>query len=135
MELCKHEVRVKNGKSRHGKQRYKCKECGKTFGDDDGRVKHSMELKLRAIKYYLRGVGIRAIAEVEGVSPAIVLSWVRSFGKLLEKHLRQVQLPKDAKNIQILELEEMFSFVEKKLEKSIYGLLLIGSEIRLLTLK
>ena len=119
MELCKHERRVKNGKSRHGKQRYLCKDCGKSFGESDGRVKHSMEVKLRAIKYYLRGTGIRSIADVEEVSPAIVCHWIESFGKLLEKHLSETELPKEAKEIQILELDEMFSFVEKN-SKNLY---------------
>ena len=41
------------------KQKYKCKECGKVFVIGDNREKYSYDKKLKVIKMYLEGVGIR----------------------------------------------------------------------------
>ena len=41
------------------KQKYKCKECGMVFVIGDNREKYSYDKKLKVIKMYLEGVGIR----------------------------------------------------------------------------
>ena len=41
----------------------------------------------------------------------------------------------DIRNIEILEIDELFTYVQKKLPESTYGLLLIGTEMKLLILK
>ena len=41
------------------KQKYKCKECGRVFVIGDNREKYSYDKKLKVIKMYLEGVGIR----------------------------------------------------------------------------
>ena len=87
---CKHcgsENYVKFGKTTNGKQRYKCKDCGISFRQGDAREKHSIEKKHRAIGYYLRGTVMRAIADNEGVSPAIVLHWIRKAGRILKENI------------------------------------------------
>ena len=99
------------------------------------REKYSKEKKSRAIKYYLRGTGIRAIAECENVSPPLVLHWIKNAGKLLQSHLQDIEIPDHARDIDILEVDEMFSYVQKKLAKYTYGLLLTGAEVKLLILK
>lgn len=136
-EICKHcgsDKRVKNGYV-HGKQRWKCKDCGKTYREGDLRERYSNEKRLRCIKWYLEGAGIMAIERMEGVPNPLIIKWIRKFSKILRQRLNEVPIPKDAKDIQILELDELFSYCQKKLTKSTYGLLLIGSEVRLLTLK
>ena len=55
----------KNGKSL-GKQRYRCKECGKTFFDT--KPKFTEELKQKAILMYLNNVGVRKTAMFMGVA-------------------------------------------------------------------
>jgi len=64
---------VKNGKNSSGKQRYKCKECGKTLCIGDDRLKHSMEKRLRVIQMYLEGIGIRSIEHLENVSNPLII--------------------------------------------------------------
>ena len=135
---CKHcgsKKYVKFGTTNNGKQRYKCKDCGKSFRQGDEREKHSVEKKHRAIGYYLRGTGIRAIAENEGVSPSIVLHWIRHSGRILQEKLLSAKISDNAKDIAILEVDELFSYVKKKSTKSMFGLLLIETEIKLLMLK
>lgn len=87
------------------------------------------------LKWYLDGAGIRSIERNEGVSTPLIIKWLRGFSKILKKKLAEIEIPEDAKEIQILELDEMFTYCQKKLTKSTYGLLWIGTQIRLLTLK
>lgn len=136
-ETCKHcgsDKRVKNGYV-HGKQRWKCKGCGKTYREGDLRERYSNEKRLRCIKWYLEGAGIMSIERMEGVPNPLIIKWIRKFSKILRSKLNETPIPNDAKDIQILELDELFSYCQKKLTKSTYGLLLIGSEVKLLTLK
>ncbi len=136
-EICKHcgsEKRVRNGYV-HGKQRWKCKDCGKTYREGDLRERYSNEKRLRCIKWYLEGAGIMAIERMEGVPNPLIIKWIRRFSKILRSKLNETPIPKDAKDIQILELDELFSYCQKKLTKSTYGLLLIGPEVKLLTSK
>ena len=135
---CKHcssKNYVNFGKTNNGKQRYKCNDCGRSFREGDDREKYSQEKKLRAIKYYLRGTGIRAIAEVEEVSPPLVLHWIKKAGNALQKKLMEAKIPSHARDIKILEVDELFSYCKKNSTESIFGLLLIETEIRLLMLK
>ena len=135
--VCKHcgsDQRVKNGIV-GGKQRYKCKDCGKTYRDGDLREKYTNEQRLRVIKWYLEGAGIMSIERMEGVSNPLIIKWIRKFSKILKSRLNEAEIPEDAKKIQIIELDELFSYCQKKLTRSTFGLLLIESEIKLLTLK
>lgn len=126
--------RMKNGNA-HGKQRYKCKSCGKTYVDGDKRNKYSTEKRLKVVKMYLEGIGIRSIERLEGVPNPLIISWLRKFAKQVQEKIKATKTPKETKDIQIIELDELFSYCQKKLKKSTYGLLLIGSETRLLISK
>ena len=84
---------------------------------------------------YLEGVGIRSIERLESVHNSLIIQWIRKFSKILRSNLNEAIVPEDVKEIQILELDELFSYCQKKLTKSTYGLLLIESEITLLILK
>ena len=135
--LCKHcgsSEKVKNGYV-GGKQRYKCKGCGKSYRDGDLREKYTNEQRLRVIKWYLEGVGIRSIERLENVPNPLIIKWIRKFSKILRQKLNETKIPDDVKDIQIIELDELFSYCQKKLTKSTYGLLLIEHELKLLTLK
>ena len=62
-----------------GKQRYKCKSCGVRFSNGDARMNHSFEKRLKVIKMYLEGMGIRSIERAEGVLGALIVYWIRHF--------------------------------------------------------
>ena len=131
---CGSEKRVKSGYIK-GKQRWECKECGKTYREGDLREKYTNEQRLRVIKWYLEGTGIMSIERMEGVPNPLIIKWIRKFSKILRARLNEVKIPDDARKIQIIELDELFSYCKKNLTKSMCGLLLIGTEIKLLTLK
>ena len=77
---CKSTKIVKNGIF-YGKQRYLYKECRKTFIPRT--LKYSKEEIIRVIKSYLRGVGIRAMGDIENIDFQLVFYWIKKLGKKL----------------------------------------------------
>ena len=63
------------------KQRYRCKDCGKTSREGDKRIVYSLEKKIKVIKSYLEGVGIRSISRLENISATMVINLIRTFSK------------------------------------------------------
>ena len=101
---------VKSG-SVHGKQRWTCKICGLRFTriTAPGKPLHT---KLDAICLYMKGLSLNAIAHLKGVSPPAVLKWVKQFA------LANYEKPIPS-SVVVLELDEMWHFLESK--KDHYG--------------
>jgi hypothetical protein len=68
---------------------------------------------------YLEGLGFRSIGRYLGVSNVTVLKWIRSFGEEVKS------LQEETKEIEMVELDEMHSYVGSKKTTFGYGLLLI----------
>ena len=118
---------VKNGLMR-GNQRYKCKDCKFNFTmEHKGRGKPESEKRM-ALHMYLEGMGFRAIGRVLKVSNVAVLNWIKSYGKKI-KELRKDVKPE---SIEVMELDEMWHFVQKKRNNVGYGLLMIENKESLL---
>lgn len=98
---------AKNGRSRHGHQRYVCRTCKATFGDADHR-RIDEAIKENALRHYAEGVGLRATERLVGVSHNSVMNWVRE--EVAGKALARV----DAADIEFVEADEMWSFEGKK---------------------
>lgn len=118
-----------------GKQRYKCRDCKRTCRDGDDRVIHSPEKRVKVIRSYLEGVGIRSIERLENISAPMVINLIRNFSKKLSEKLKNQHVPSELRDIEILEVDELFTYCQKKLPKSTFGLLLIGTEMKLLISK
>ena len=84
---------------------------------------------------YLEGIGIRSIERLENIPNSLIIQWIRKFSKIIRQKLIESTIPDDIKDIQILEVDELFTYIQKKETKPTYGFKLIGSEIKLLTLK
>ena len=109
---------VRNGKSRHGHQRYLCRGCGLTFGDEDKRLV-SAQLKENALRHYAEGVGLRATERLVGVSHNSVMNWVKQevAGKALQKI--------DISDVKVIEADEMWTYAgQKKAQFGSGGLLI-----------
>jgi transposase len=130
---CKSEKVVKDGFVQ-GKQRYICRDCDRTSRDGDAREKYSIEKKIKVIKLYTEGVGIRSIERLEDVPAPLLVHWLRNFGKMIREKLSATKIPDDAKEISILELDELFTYCKKKPKKPMFGLLWTETGIRLLIL-
>ena len=138
MEYCKNcggKNLIKNGISPEGAQKYKCKSCGGTYRRGDNRLKHSMEKRIRVIKMYLEGVGIRSISRLEGVSGALIVYWIKHFGELISKEVRRKPIPTELKEVKIMEIDELFTYYQKKAKKPMCGLLWTETETKLLISK
>lgn len=127
---CKSKKVRKNGRSR-GTQRLQCQECKKTFAETPKRT--SKEDKYKALLMYLNNVGIRKIALFFGVSAPAVLKWIRNAHKLLFELLENFN-PLVSDKADIIELDEIYTYVKKRKIEQSYGLLILGDKSVLLHL-
>ena len=88
----------------HGRQRYKCKDCGRQFTQvgDKNATKRAFALYL-----YVVGLSMNAIGRMLVVKPSTVLYWVRNFA------LRVYEKPTPQGDV-VVELDEMWDFLESK---------------------
>ena len=134
MDKCKYcydERLVKNGLVR-GKQRYRCQSCFKNQVAGDGRAKYDNALKRQAMAMYLNSGGIRSIGRVLKVPHQSVAKWIENAGKIVEREIMNLHMT--PRNISILELDELYTYIQKNSSKCEYGWLLIGTEMKLLRL-
>ena len=110
---------VKNGQSRHGRQRWLCRSCGKTCGEKDHR-RVAPEKKASALAHYLEGVGLRATERLVGVSHNAVMNWV-----LEEVEGKALALAKP-EEVEFVEADELWTYVgQKKRPAGCGGLLIV----------
>ena len=84
---------------------------------------------------YLEGIGIRSIERLENVPASLIVQWIRKFSKLIRHKLSNSSTCDNIDAIQILEVDELFTYIQKKPTKLMFGLPLIGSKIKLLICK
>ena len=130
---------VRNGKMR-GEQRYKCKECGYNFIEGDKRIKYGLVDRLKVLKLYLENCGIRSIERLTGIRNRQISLWIEDAAASIKAELkRKSEDFKDIKEIEILEIDELCTYIKKDLKTGgnshLYGLLLIENQVKLLTLK
>jgi len=93
-----------------------------------------MDQKLKAIKLYTEGVGLRTIERIEGISTPLLIHWIRKLGRMVKQHLVNAEVPEHTKDIAILEVDEVFTFYKKNPKKLMFGLLWTETGIKLLIL-
>lgn len=115
---CSFEKSVKSGIIKE-RQRYKCKNCGCNYTVELKSTAKPKSMKKQALHLYLEGLGFRSIGRFLGVSNVSVLNWIRSFGKEVQELGAQNQA------IEMVEVDEMHSYIGSKKTSAGYGLLLI----------
>jgi transposase-like protein len=115
---CSCKKSVKSGKIK-GRQRYKCKKCGCNYTVELKSTAKPKSMKRQALHLYLEGLGFRSIGRFLGVSNVSVLNWIKSFGKEVK------ELNSESKEIEMVEVDEMHSYISSKKTTFGYGLLLI----------
>jgi len=98
------------------KQRYLCKECKYRFTVDH--LGKPDKIKREALILYLEGLGFRSIGRVLKVSHVTAFNWIRSFGEKIDSLRSSGQ-------IEVIEIDEMHTYVGSKKTIVGYGLLLI----------
>jgi transposase-like protein len=116
----------KNGFAK-GLQRYKCKNCGYNYTVERKSDVKPEKIRRLALHLYLEGLGFRSIGRVlskllDGlVSYGTVYSWVKKYGE-------ETELPVQDNPIEVMELDELHTYVGKKKLTAGSGLLLIDME-------
>ena len=98
------------------RQRYLCKDCQYRFTVD--RVGKPDELKRNALILYLEGLGFRSIGRYLKVSHVSVFNWIKDFGENLDEI-------RSSEKIDVVEIDEMHTYVGEKKTMLGSGLLLI----------
>ena len=105
---------VKNGLA-HGRQRYRCKACGRSFTATPPRGKPAAMKALAVLLYALGNVSQGMIGKLLGVSHVAVYKWVRAAGE-------GTPAPSATPSSGIVQIDEMWHFVDGKKQ----GLALAG---------
>ncbi len=114
---CKSTNHKKNGKISE-RQRYKCHDCGYNYSVEIKSTACPLSVKRQALQLYLEGLGFRSIGRFLGVSHVSVQNWIKSFGEGVEEL-------KSENEIDIVELDEMHTYIGNKKNIAGSGLLLI----------
>lgn len=101
-----------------GRQRYLCKGCRHRYTVNRRSGTSDAVVRRQALQLYLEGLGFRSIGRILKFSNVAVLKWIRTFGEHLEAIKREDP-------IQIMELDEMHSYIGSKKTIAGYGWLLI----------
>jgi transposase-like protein len=117
---CSGEEYCKDGMAK-GRQRFKCKKCSYRYTVEQKSDVKSSETKRLAFEMYLEGLGFRAIGRILKISYVTVFQWVKKWGE-------NIELPKRNEAIEVVELDEMHTYVSQKKTTDGYGLLLIDME-------
>ena len=107
------------GWSRKKKRRLKCKDC-KRHLTQDGKTWFINDTQIELIdKLLLERLALRGICRVVGVSLSWILVYIKKLYKKQPKDLNYRLPPRGGKEVQLLksELDEMWSFVQKKANK------------------
>ena len=97
---------VRNGMA-HGRQRYRCKACGRSFTATPPRGKPPAMKALAVLLYALGNVSQGMIAKLLGVSHVAVYKWIRAAGE-------DASAPSAAPSGGIVQIDEMWHFVNGK---------------------
>ena len=101
----------------HGEKRqmYECRVCGKRFSETAGTPFYGLKTPTKrvcmALQELAEGLGVRAVARIQGVEPDTVLDWLRKVGphceQLSEYMMQELELSQ-------VQLDELWTFVRKK---------------------
>ena len=109
---------TRHGKTRQGRQRFRCKVCHKTFNDRQGTVFYNRKTDekdiLECLALLAEGVRITSISRSKGIKEDAILSFLRQAAK----HAQQVEaiLLHDYRISQV-QIDGLWTYVGRKGEK------------------
>jgi len=111
---CGSHLVVKDGKQL-GKQTYLCKVCYRRFTPTAKHKFRSKPIREQAIRLFVNGMSINAIAKSLNIPYTTVYMWIRKAGKLAKKkYLRRLRKLKEQGKVRAISIDEAWSFVGKK---------------------
>jgi transposase len=115
----------KNGFVR-GHQRYWCKACSYNFTQTPARG-HPLSDKVLAVTLYLSGLSMRQTAKLLGVSAPTIQDWIEQMAAAFAAK------PEPTGRAVVIECDEMWHFLKKRLPNSGSGRLMIVTPVNSLT--
>ena len=113
---CLSQAIVKNGYIHNGKQKYRCKDCGRQFVENPENKNQAIPQETIKLidKLLLERLALAGIVRVTGVSA----KWLQTYvNKKYAEIPKQVSVTKKPKGKLTIECDEMWSFVQKKTNK------------------
>jgi transposase-like protein len=105
---CKNtEGQHKDGFTGAGSQRYRCYHCGARYTPNPKQQGYSNEVRFRAIRMYVDGMGFRQIGRHLQVDHVSVMNWVEDYAS----QLPDAPVPEMADTV---EMDEIYTFIGKK---------------------
>ena len=98
------------------RQRYRCKSCGYRHTVRYRGI--SPETKRQALQLYLEGLGFRSIGRFLKCSHVAVYNWIKAHGE-------SIDAVRSAAGVEVVEMDEMHTYIGSKKTIAGYGLLLI----------
>lgn len=98
------------------RQRYKCKSCG--YRHTVSYLGISPAIKRQALQLYLEGLGFRSIGRFLKCSHVAVHNWIKAHGESIESI-------RSAAGVDVVEMDEMHTYIGSKKTIAGSGLLLI----------
>lgn len=98
---------VKIGTTLAGKQRYRCRDCTRSYVLDPTPKGYDPALRRQALRLYLEHNGFRRIGRLLGINPQTVANWVQA------EEAAQPPAPQPAQAA-IVEMDELYALHQKK---------------------
>jgi transposase-like protein len=98
------------------RQRYRCKSCG--YRHTVQYLGISPATKRQALQLYLEGLGFRSIGRFLKCSHVAVYNWIKAHGE-------SIGAIRSAAGVEVVEMDEMHTYIGSKKTFAGYGLLLI----------
>lgn len=112
---CAHESRTGWGKDKNGKQRFRCKVCGKTFVERVhnplGNMRLDADRAARAVEDLMEGMSVRSTHRRNGMSRTTFLRMLLEVGENCDRLLRDKIQGVEVSDV---EVDEIWSFVHCK---------------------
>lgn len=54
-----------------------------------------------------------SIERMEGVPNPLIIKWIRKYAQIIREELKEAPIPENIKDIDIIELDELFSYCKK----------------------
>ena len=116
-------------------QRYKCKKCNRVLVSGDKRKKYDNKIRKAAVILYLEGNGLRGIERILreifacNVSFQLITQWIKQAGYIIEQEIANRQnINEKEEVVSIVEMDELFTYIQKKRITQEYGLLLTATQ-------
>ena len=122
---CQHENHKKFGKDKHGKQRFRCKDCRKTFFADEykplGDMRIDHEKAVMVLRMLLEGNSIRSTERLTGIHRGTIMRLFNMIGHRCRLFCQARMKGLKVKDVQVDETWGFVACKEKTREKKGYG--------------